>query len=126
MINLDETFKDEDLALMFLASLPDEYDHLITTLLIGKDNVSFDEVCTALYSHENKMKDKKERKHEVAEALTVRERPQNHKKVEGGRSHSKRRLDKDECALCHEKGHWKKECPKLQHKRKSCIRCLCS
>lgn len=118
MINLDETFKDEDLALMLLASLPDEYDHLITALLIGKDKVSFDEVCTALYSHEIRRKDKKERKHEAAEALTVRGRPQYHKKTEGRRSHSKGRLEKDECVFCHDKGHWKKDCPKLQHKGK--------
>lgn len=42
LINLDETFNDEYLALMLLPSIPDEYDHLITTLLIGKDKVSFD------------------------------------------------------------------------------------
>ena len=52
LLNMDETFKDEDLALMLLASFSDEFDHLITSLLIGKDKVSFEEVCTALYSYE--------------------------------------------------------------------------
>lgn len=27
-------------------------------------------------------------------------------------------LDKDECAFCHEKGHWKKDCPKIKAKNK--------
>ena len=30
-----------------------------------------------------------------------------------GEDHSKGKLAKDECAFCHEKGHWKKDCPKL-------------
>lgn len=40
LLNLDETFKDEDLALMLLSSLPDEFEHLETTLLHGKEEVS--------------------------------------------------------------------------------------
>ena len=31
---------------------------------------------------------------------------------------SKSRLRKDECAFCHEEGHWKKDCPKLKKKDK--------
>ena len=31
---------------------------------------------------------------------------------------SKRRLGKDECAFFHEKGHWKKDYPKLKKKDK--------
>ena len=36
---------------------------------------------------------------------------------ERGISQSKGKLAKDECAFCHEKGHWKKDCPKLQKKK---------
>ena len=35
-----------------------------------------------------------------------------------GKVRSKSRLGKDECALCHEKGNWKKDCPKLKKKDK--------
>uniref|UniRef100_A0A3Q7I4E9 CCHC-type domain-containing protein n=1 Tax=Solanum lycopersicum TaxID=4081 RepID=A0A3Q7I4E9_SOLLC len=35
-----------------------------------------------------------------------------------GRSKSRSRLSKDECAFCREKGHWKKDCPKLNSKAK--------
>ena len=36
LLNLDETFKDENLALMLLSSLPDEFEYLETTLLLRK------------------------------------------------------------------------------------------
>jgi len=51
LLNLDVKFEDEDLALMLLSSLPDEFEHLETTLLHGKENVSLNVVCSALYSH---------------------------------------------------------------------------
>ncbi|KAE8687328.1 Peroxidase 44 [Hibiscus syriacus] len=35
-----------------------------------------------------------------------------------GRSKSKSRLSKDECAFCREKRHWKNECPRLKNKGK--------
>ena len=35
LLNLDVKFEDEDLALMLLSSLPDEFEHLETTLLHG-------------------------------------------------------------------------------------------
>ena len=52
LLNLDEKFEDEDKALLLLNSLPDEYDHLTTTLLHGKDSITFDAVCSALYRSE--------------------------------------------------------------------------
>jgi len=52
LFNLDVKVEDEDLALMLLSSLPEEFEHLETTLLHGKENVSLDAICSALYSHE--------------------------------------------------------------------------
>ena len=48
LMNMDETFKDEDLALMLLGSLPEEFEFLETTLLHGKATISLSEVCAAL------------------------------------------------------------------------------
>ncbi|GJW78500.1 retrovirus-related pol polyprotein from transposon TNT 1-94 [Tanacetum coccineum] len=83
LMNMDEVFKDQDLALILLGSLPEEYELLETTLLNGKDDVSFSE---------KKCTDKRRR------------------------SKSRQRLSKNECAFCHEKCHWKRDCPRLKTK----------
>ncbi|KAH9742736.1 hypothetical protein KPL70_003051 [Citrus sinensis] len=76
LLNLNERFKDEDKALLLLNFLPDEYDHLTTTLFHGKDNVTFDVVCSALYNSETRKKDRKDHRDTVAEALITRDTPQ--------------------------------------------------
>ncbi|GJX81498.1 retrovirus-related pol polyprotein from transposon TNT 1-94 [Tanacetum coccineum] len=58
LMNMNEVFKDQDLALILLGSLPEEFELLETTLLNGKDDVSLSEVCTALYSKELRRKDR--------------------------------------------------------------------
>ncbi|KAE8717034.1 cytochrome P450 71A9-like [Hibiscus syriacus] len=116
LLGMDETFKDEDLALMLLSSLPDEFEHLETTLLHGKDNITLKDITVALYSYELRKKTKKERKYEAAEAMVARGRSKSQKPKWRGRSKSKSRLGKDECAFYHEKGHWKKDCPKFKKK----------
>ena len=118
LLNLDETFKDEQKAMLLIGSLPDELDHLCITLIHGKEKLSFEEVCAALLNYEIRKKDQKENRDESAEALTVRGRSKSRKQERRGRSQSRKRPDKDECAFCHEKGHWKKDCPKLQKKDK--------
>ena len=114
LLNVDVTFEDEDLALMLLGSLPEEYEFLETTLLHGKDAVSLREVCGALYSYELRKKGKKESTNGAAEALVLRGRSQSQSKGKKGKSKSKAKVGKDECAFCREKGHWKKDCPKLK------------
>ena len=62
----------------------------------------------------------------AGEAHTVRGRNQSRKPGRRGRSQSKDKLTKDECAFCHEKGNWKKDCLKLQKKKgngvsKTCV-----
>ena len=56
--NLDIEILDEDKALLLLNYLPDMYDHLITTLLYGKDEIKFDDVSNALVNNEYCEKDK--------------------------------------------------------------------
>ena len=116
LMNMDEVFKDQDLALILLGSLPEEYELLETTLLNGKDDVSLSEVCAALYSKELRRKDKQISSSGDAEVLLVRGRSQKKGTDKIWRSKSRQRLNKDECAFCHEKGHWKRDCPKLKTK----------
>ena len=51
LMNMDVTFKDEDLALILIGSLPDEFEYLETTILHGKIDMSLSEVTVALYSY---------------------------------------------------------------------------
>ncbi|KAI5338724.1 hypothetical protein L3X38_017996 [Prunus dulcis] len=71
LANLHVKIPDEDKA------LPDNYDHLTTTLLYEKSDVELDKVSAALVNHQCY-----------------------------------------ECAFCRQKGHWKKDCPKLKNKEK--------
>ena len=103
LLNLDERFEDEDKVLLLLNSLPDEYNHRTTTLLHGKDNVTFDDVCSALYNSKTRKKDRNDHKDTITEALTARGRSQSRKL--GKRNKSKGRPAKNECAFCREKGH---------------------
>ncbi|PON32181.1 Zinc finger, CCHC-type [Parasponia andersonii] len=99
--------------MLLIGSLPDELDHLCITLLHGKEKLSFDEVSAILYNHEIQKKDQKENRDVPVEALIARGRSQSRKQEKRGISRSKGRPGKDECIFCHEKGHWKKDCPKL-------------
>ena len=44
-------YEDEDIALLLLASLPTSFDHLVTTLIYGKETIVLEEVTIALLSH---------------------------------------------------------------------------
>ncbi|GJU65558.1 retrovirus-related pol polyprotein from transposon TNT 1-94 [Tanacetum coccineum] len=116
LMNMDEVFKDQDLALILLGSLPEEYELLETTLLNGKDDVSLSEVCVALYSKELRRKDKQISSSGDAEVLLVRGRSPKKGTDKRWRSKSRKRLSKDECAFCHKKCHWKRDCPRLKTK----------
>ena len=115
LLNLDVEILDEDKALLLLNSLPKDYDHLSTTLMYGKDTITFDDVSNALMNNEYRKKDM-QANGDSGEALSVRGRSTNRKDAGGrGRSKSKGkgastsgtagRVAKDECAYCREKGH---------------------
>ena len=44
-------YEDEDKALLLLASLPTSFDHLVTTLMYGKETIVLEEVTSALLSY---------------------------------------------------------------------------
>nr|TKR74783.1 hypothetical protein D5086_0000291950 [Populus alba] len=68
--NLDVEIDDEDKALLLLNSLPDTYEHLVTTLLYGKEKIKFIDVSNALVNNEYQKKDQIVHKESTSEALT--------------------------------------------------------
>jgi hypothetical protein len=89
--NLDVEIDDEDKVLLLLNSLPDTYEHLVTTLLYGKENIKFIDVSNALVNNKYRKKDQIVHKESTSEALTVRGRT-NPRRFRGqGRSRSKSR-----------------------------------
>ncbi|KAH9699247.1 hypothetical protein KPL71_024272 [Citrus sinensis] len=115
--NLDEDIKDEVKAMILLQSRPEQYSHFVTTLIYGKSVIVFKDVCTTLTSLEIWNNDKNSER-ASSEALVSRDWAMEKQKKRGGKnSRSKSRsinIARDECAFCHEKGHWRKDCPKAQ------------
>ncbi|KAH9734322.1 hypothetical protein KPL71_017332 [Citrus sinensis] len=115
--NLDEDIKDEVKAMILLHSLPEEYSHFMTTLIYRKSVIVFKDVCTTLTSLEIRNNDKNSER-ASSEALMCRDWAMEKQKKRGGKnSRSKsrsRNIARDECTFCHEKGHWRKDCPKAQ------------
>uniref|UniRef100_A0A2N9EW59 Integrase catalytic domain-containing protein n=1 Tax=Fagus sylvatica TaxID=28930 RepID=A0A2N9EW59_FAGSY len=61
MLRIDIKFEDEDKAMMLLTSLPASYEHLVTTLLYGKETLELEKVSGALLDHyQRKHKDSAE------------------------------------------------------------------
>lgn len=73
LANLGVKISDEHKGLRLQNSLPDEYEHLIITLLYGKNGVKFDDISNTLLNNECRKKDK-QLQTGSSEALVVRGR----------------------------------------------------
>ncbi|KAH9648691.1 hypothetical protein KPL70_025696 [Citrus sinensis] len=115
--NLDEDIKDEVKVIILLHSLLEEYSHFMTTLIYGKSVTIFKYVYITLTNLKIRNNDKHSKRASF-ETLLTREMAMEKKKKHGGKnSRSKSRIiniARDECAFCHEKGHWRNDCPKAQ------------
>ncbi|GKA35092.1 hypothetical protein Tco_0721583 [Tanacetum coccineum] len=58
LANIEVKFKDEDLALLLLASLPASYEHFVDTLLYGQEGLTLEDVMATLNSKEIKERSK--------------------------------------------------------------------
>ncbi|KAK8951459.1 hypothetical protein KSP39_PZI004612 [Platanthera zijinensis] len=118
--SMDVKVEEEDQALILLSSLPKSYDHLVTTILYGKDTLKMEEVMTTLLSNETRSKPDPS----TSEGLFVKNKePVRGRSRDRGkkfnRSRSKSRDKKNQCHYCKEEGHWKNNCPKKKAKEKN-------
>ncbi|GKC75685.1 retrotransposon protein, putative, ty1-copia subclass, partial [Tanacetum coccineum] len=60
LANIKVKFKDEDLALLLLTSLPASYEHFVDTLLYGREALTLEDVMATLNSKEIKERSKAE------------------------------------------------------------------
>jgi len=91
LVNVDVSIEEDDKALIFLNSLPDEeYVTFVLTLTNGKQTLNYSDVSAALVNYEVRRKDKHSSSNGTStEVLTVRCRDSNRKgKGESGRSKS--------------------------------------
>nr|GFA30029.1 retrovirus-related Pol polyprotein from transposon TNT 1-94 [Tanacetum cinerariifolium] len=72
LANIEVKFKDEDLALLLVTSLPTSYEHFVDTLLYGREALTLEDVMATLNSKEIKKRSKV--KGDDGEGLYVRER----------------------------------------------------
>ncbi|GJS54946.1 retrovirus-related pol polyprotein from transposon TNT 1-94 [Tanacetum coccineum] len=115
--NIEVRIEDEDRALILLCSLPKSYEHLVTTLLYGRETISMEDVKSALNSSELRKKVPADYVEESANGLMVRGRRNDKASSSRGRSRSKTRSKKFKCYNCHLEGHMRRDCPDLKGKR---------
>lgn len=113
--NIEVTLEDEDQAIIFLASLPQSFEHFVDTLMYGRDTLSMEEVLAALNSKE--LKKRNDVREEAGDGLFVRGRPEQRsfKGKNGSRSKSK---FKRKCYICSSEKHLKRDCPERFKKKK--------
>jgi hypothetical protein len=119
LLRIDVKFEDEDKAMMLLTSLPASYEHLVTTLLYGKETLEVEEVSNALLDHyQRKQKNSAE---SSGDGLVVkgyqdrgRKKDRNDKSARG-RSKFKSKTVK--CYKCQKKGHFKRDCPEWKKEK---------
>jgi len=98
-VNIDE----ENKVLIVLSSLPESYDHIITTMLYGKKTLILEEITLTLLSNEIK---KRLNQEQTRSSLVVTGRK--------GREGKKGPDSSKACHFCHREGHWKNDCKHRQ------------
>lgn len=111
--DINVKINDEDKTIILLFSLPNSYEHLVDTLIYGRQTITMVDVKETLSS-----KDVTKRESREAKGLMARGRSEKKESNKGKKKKSKSRSKNMKCFQCHKKGHFKKDCPKRKNKPK--------
>ncbi|GKA62215.1 hypothetical protein Tco_0761734 [Tanacetum coccineum] len=116
LTNIKVKFKDEDLALLFLTSLPASYECFVDTLIYGREALTLEDVMATLNSKE--IKERSKAKGDDGEGLYVRGRTdRKDSRQSKGKSRSKSRGGRLKCYICQYEGHLKRNYLKNNRKK---------
>ncbi|KAH9743492.1 Integrase catalytic domain-containing protein [Citrus sinensis] len=102
---------DEDKAIILLYSLPSSNEHLVDTLMYGRQTLTMVNVNETLSSKAATKKESRD-----GEGLTVRGMTEKREGNKGKKKISKSKSRK--CFQCHKEGHFKRDCPEKKYKNK--------
>ena len=108
--SIEVKFESEDKAVTLLCSLPESWDHFVTSIsLSSSETLEFDDVVGALLSEETRKRSNSETS--TSEAMMVRGRSKERRfsKHNESRSKSKGKKSKVKCWFCGKSGHLKKD-----------------
>ncbi|GJX81945.1 retrovirus-related pol polyprotein from transposon TNT 1-94 [Tanacetum coccineum] len=116
LANIEVKFKDEDLALLLLTSLPALYEHFVDTLLYGREALTLEDVMAIPNSKE--IKERSKVKGDDGEGLYVRGKTDcRDSRQSRVKSRSKSRGGRLKCYICQSEDHLKRNCPKNNRKK---------
>ncbi|GJX95188.1 hypothetical protein Tco_0349774 [Tanacetum coccineum] len=116
LANIEVKFKDADLLLLLLTSLPASYEHLVDTLLFGRESLALDDVMATLNSKE--IKERSKAKGGDGEGLYVRGRTDRRDSYQlRGKPRSKSRGGSLKCYILQSNDHLKRNRTKNNHKK---------
>ncbi|KAK8966007.1 hypothetical protein KSP40_PGU019629 [Platanthera guangdongensis] len=91
--SMDVKVEEEDRALLLLSSLPRSFDHLVTTMLYGKDTLKMEEMVTLLLSNEKRSSSVSS----ASEGLLVKSRDPSRGRSRGGGKEDDRPRSRGRC-----------------------------
>jgi hypothetical protein len=106
LMKVEVKIDDEDRAIILLCSLPRSYEHLVTTLTYGKEDIKMEDIVAALLAHDQRRKNNA-MEESSGDALLVK----------GDRGVDNKRGNKKKgprCYKCKDYGHVKRDCPELK------------
>nr|GEZ35363.1 retrovirus-related Pol polyprotein from transposon TNT 1-94 [Tanacetum cinerariifolium] len=115
LANIEIKFKDEDLALLLLTSLPASYGHFVDTLFYGQEALTLEDTMATLNS--KKIKERSKVKEDDGEGLYMRGRTDRRDSRQlRGKSRSESQGGRLKCYICQSEDHLKRNYSKNNRK----------